>query len=431
MILVNIVNFKILIMYKINVLFVLLVTLVYGANATGLKVGAAWRDITPVSTPVMVSGGAGAPSPANNIIGKLTTRVLVIANGDTKLAIVSIDNIGVPMVVGDRIRALVPGIEPENILIGVTHTHSAPDAYGLADENGNSGTNLKYIDMMVEKTAEAINEASGNLKSAYLKVAVGEAEGKIAYNYYAPRLYDPRCGVMQFITAKDGKTIATLVNYAIHPEVIGSDRDICSPDLVGPLYDKIEKEAGGMAIFMNSAQGGMVTADNRREGGKEANDWNECIRIGELLGSEALRIISDAGVQKSPEISILHTNVNLPVETDLMNFILKNAIFEYKLNKKGEIVTRMDLLNIGSARAITIPGEALPNIGYYLKRKMNSDNPFLFGLTNDAFGYIISKEDFNGFERYNYICRTTLGEKTAEIIEDAALKLVEKADAAK
>jgi len=418
-------------MYKITVLFVLLVTLIYSANATDLKVGAAWRDITPTSTPVMVSGGAGAPSPANIIQGKLTTRVLVIANGDTKLAIVSIDNIGVPMVVGNRIRALVPGIKPENILIGVTHTHSAPDAYGLADENGNSGTDLKYIDMMVKKTAEAINEASRNLNPAYLKVAVGEAKGKIAYNYYAPRLYDPRCGVMQFIAAKGGKTIATLVNYAMHPEVIGSDRDICSPDLVGPLYDKIEKEAGGMAIFMNSAQGGMVTADNRREGGKEANDWNECVRIGELLGSEALRIISDADVQKSPEISIFHKTVSFPVESDLMNFILRNAIFEYKLNKKGEIATRMDLLNIGSARVITIPGEALPNIGFYLKRKMNSDNPFLFGLTNDAFGYIISKEDFNGFDRYSYICKTSLGEKTAEIVEEAALELVKKADAAK
>jgi hypothetical protein len=309
--------------------------------------------------------------------------------------------------------------------------YSAPDVYGFADEKGNSGTDLKYIDMLVTKTAEAINEAYKNAKPAYLKVAVGEAKGKIAYNYYAPKLYDPRAGVMQFISAKNGKTIATLVNYATHPEIIGSDRNICTPDLVGPLYAKIEAETGGMAIFMNSAQGGMVTADNRRENGKEANDWNECIRIGELLATESLRIIADADLQKDPQIFITSAEVKLPVESDLMKFILKHALLKYDMNKNGEAVTRMNLLNIGTAQVITIPGEALPNIGFYLKRNMNTNNPFLFGLTNDAFGYIITKEDFNGFKRYKYICETSLGEKTAEIIEDTALELVKKSPAAK
>ena len=417
-------------MRKLLVLFISVITLVFSVNAQIMKVGAAYRDITPTKTPVMVSGGAGAPSPANIIIGKLTTRALVITKGDTKLAIVSIDNIGVPKVVGDRIRAKVKGIKPENILIGVTHTHSAPDAYGLADENGNSGTDLKYIDMMVEKTAEAINEALKKTKPAYLKVAVDKANGKIAYNYYAPRLYDPRCGVMQFTNKKDGSVIATLVNYAIHPEVIGPDRNICSPDLVGPLYDKIEKEAGGMAIFMNSAQGGMVTADNRRPGGKEANDWEECNRIGNLLGSEALRIISKAEVQKDPMIFIASKEVKLPVESDLMKYILHNALFKYETTDKGEAVTTMNLLDIGDAQVITIPGEALPNIGFYIKRKMHTKNPFIFGLTNDAFGYIMTKEDFNSFKRYSYITKTSLGEKTAEIIENAALQLIDESPAA-
>ena len=229
---------------------------------------------------------------------------------------------------------------------------------------------------------------------------------------------------MQFISAKNGKTIATLVNYATHPEVIGPDRDICTPDLIGPMYDKIEKEAGGIALFMNSAQGGMVTADNRREGGKEANDWNECIRIGELLASESLRIISGAEIQKDPQLNIRSLDVSLPVESDVMNFILHHAIFKYKLNEKGEVTTRMNLVNIGPAQVITIPGEALPNIGFYIKRKMNTEYPFLFGLTNDAYGYIITKEDFNGFERYSYICETSLGEKTADIVIGAALELI-------
>ncbi|MEA3462117.1 MAG: hypothetical protein U9R49_09575, partial [Bacteroidota bacterium] len=260
------------------------------------KAGAAVRVITP--DPLLpVSGGVGTPNPVTEKKGDLFVRALVFEKGEERVAIVGIDNLGWPAVLGDRSRELINDISPENILIGVTHTHSAPDAYGFPDEKGNVGADLEYLEWCVNQIADAVNEAEENLEPAILKTAVGEARGKIAYNYYAPKLYDPRCGVLQAIATegeKSGKPIATLVNYATHPEIIGSERGILTPDLCGPMYDRIEQKAGGIAIFMNSAQGGMVTADNRRTHGEEANDWAECIRIGELMADEALRIIENA-----------------------------------------------------------------------------------------------------------------------------------------
>ncbi len=55
---------------------------------------------------------------------------------------------------------------------------------------------------------------------------------------------------------------------------------------------------------------------------------------------------------------------------------------------------------------------------------MHTKDPFLFGLTNDAFGYIITKEDFNSFKRYEYISETSLGERTADILIRESLDLV-------
>jgi hypothetical protein len=55
---------------------------------------------------------------------------------------------------------------------------------------------------------------------------------------------------------------------------------------------------------------------------------------------------------------------------------------------------------------------------------MKSDQPMLFGLTNDAFGYMLTKEDFGGFERYNYVSRTSLGEMTGTIYEEEAIKFI-------
>jgi hypothetical protein len=89
----------------------------------------------------------------------------------------------------------------------------------------------------------------------------------------------------------------------------------------------------------------------------------------------------------------------------------------------------MNLISFADAQMITIPGEALPNIGYYLKRKMKGKHNFLFGLTNDAFGYILTKVDFNSFERYNYVSRTSLGEMTGEILINEVLDLVSRSPA--
>ena len=85
----------------------------------------------------------------------------------------------------------------------------------------------------------------------------------------------------------------------------------------------------------------------------------------------------------------------------------------------------MNLINVGKAQILSIPGEALPNIGFYLKRKMHGAPNFLFGLTNDAFGYILTKVDFNSFKRYEYVSRTSLGEMTGETLIEEALKLIE------
>ena len=61
---------------------------------------------------------------------------------------------------------------------------------------------------------------------------------------------------------------------------------------------------------------------------------------------------------------------------------------------------------------------------------MKSDQPFLFGLTNDAFGYMLTKVDYNSFERYEYISKTSLGEETAEVYIEEALQLIEASPSA-
>ncbi len=393
--------------------------------------GASVKSITP--DPLLpVSGGLGRPHPVTQKRGELTARALVVRQDQNVVAMVGLDLLGFPAVLGDRVRALVPRIPAQQILIGATHTHSAPDCYAFPDGQGGHTGDLKYIDFVVERAAAAINEAIDRLEPAHLKIATGEAQGKIAYNYYAPDLYDRRLSVIQALRP-NGSVIATLVNYAIHPEVLGAEVGICSPDVIGPLCEHLEKTAGGHAIFMNGAQGGMITADNRklddprdelRAYWNDRRAWDECVRIGETMSAEALRIVAAAEVQREPRLVCHARDVRFPVESELLWAVIQGSPLGYPSNDDHSITSRINLIELGNARILTIPGEALPNIGFYLKRKLGGEHNLLFGLTNDAFGYILTKVDFQSFPRYDYVSRVSLGEMTGEILIEAALRMV-------
>ena len=395
------------------------------------EAGAEKRLITP--DPLLpLSGGMGAPAPVKSKQGELCARAIVLRSANTVVGIVSVDLIGFPAVLGDRARKLVPRIPADQILIGATHTHSAPDSYAFPDGKGGHTGSLEYMELVVKQIAAALNEALDRLEAAELRIGSGEAKGKIAYNYYAPDLYDRRVSVFQ-LRATGGKPIATLVNYAIHPEVLGNSLGILSPDLVGPLCETIEKADGGMALFMNGALGGMVTADNRnleqgprdaaRAYWKDDRTWAECVRIGTLLGTEALRVVGGAGWKAGAELVCRSSRVKFPVESEELWQVVEHSPLGYPRGTDRSITTQLNFLKIGSATVLTIPGEALPNIGLYLKRKMGGEHQFLFGLTNDAFGYILTEVDYQSFSAYRYVSRVCLGEKTGEILIREGLKL--------
>jgi len=407
---------------------ILLGTVALSPAYAALKAGMAVSIVTP--DPLLpVSGGVGPASPSTKKLGELTVRALVLENDSVRIAIVGADFLGFPGVLGERVRSGVQDIPAQNVIIGVTHTHSAPDMYAFTNEKGETGADLKYIDSVCRKMTETINQALKDLKPARMKAVTANAGKRIAYNYYAPDLYDPRMNVLQFIETEGAgkdKAIATLINYATHPEVIGSGRGILSPDLCGPLYDRVAALGGGTALFMNSAQGGMVTADTRipDQPGKENNDWNECNRIGNLMAERAMDMIAKAETFDNPKLACFAQTVKFPVQSPLMKAILSSSPLKFKTTIDGYVPAQMNLINLGPVQILTIPGEALPNIGSYLKRRMYGRFNLLLGLTNDAFGYMLTQVDWQAFERYAYISKTSLAEDTGDTLIREALKLI-------
>ena len=115
----------------IALLFTLLLVLCcVPASAQTLRAGYSKADITPAG-PVYMAGYDMRDAPSDGIHGndKLYVRALVFQEGDTRMAFVAADIIGLR---GHEIwRARIAdatGIPASNILLGETHNHAAPSA---------------------------------------------------------------------------------------------------------------------------------------------------------------------------------------------------------------------------------------------------------------------------------------------------------------
>src|SRR6266436_4121949 len=111
---------------KIRLLLLLFCSTLFVLNcAAEFRAGIAVRNVTP--DPLLpVSGGVGPSHKVTRKEGELTVRALVLEQDNTRVAIVSADFLGFPAALGNKVRAAVTNVAPKNVLIGATHTHSAP-----------------------------------------------------------------------------------------------------------------------------------------------------------------------------------------------------------------------------------------------------------------------------------------------------------------
>ncbi len=80
-------------------------------------------------------------------------------------------------------------------------------------------------------------------------------------------------------------------------------------------------------------------------------------------------------------------------------------------------------------RSSRSPAKHCPTSAFTSNARCAGEHNLLFGLTNDAFGYILTKVDFDSFDRYNYVSRVSLGEMTGEILIENALRMIADAPA--
>ena len=354
-------------------------------GAAELRVGVARADITPPIGSAMYGYSARGSSVSAGIHDRLHAKALVLDDGKTRLAVATLDLGTVTHENTANIKAMVKektGIE--NVLCVASHTHSAP-----WPEAGFPSAADSWIREAERKIAGAIVAAAGKTVPARIGIGWGEVreghnrrrvgdEGKVEMLWRNRERIpthpgDPQLAVIR-VDDLEGRPLATLVNFACHPVVLGPENLLISADYPGALTRRLEETIGGQAMFLQGAAGDINPFWDKTppdEGAFEQMD-----KMGADLAKEAIRV--------HREITELSPDRRLSFHTEIIPLAHRDDWERKDRTLDAEVNTVL----IGDALALaTFPGEFFVEHGLSLKARSRIANTLFVGYCNRRLGY--------------------------------------------
>jgi len=228
-------------------------------------------DITPA--PGTPQGGWGAATHQRGLDADMPLYVtaLVLKSLVNSVAIVDIDLIGFEADFARKIMDAVvnlTGLPHEHIRLSWTHTHSGPNTFRLKSITEGLDMVLSYLEALPLRIASAVWKAQQNLKPVRLGVALGRCEINVnrrlrlpddgvvvGRNWDGP--VDPTVRVVRFDDLAENP-VATIVHYACHPTTMAWQCQYFTPDYPGVTRQTVEREVGGLCLFLQGATGNLT-----------------------------------------------------------------------------------------------------------------------------------------------------------------------------
>lgn len=248
--------------------------------------------------PNIAHGGWGAQKheQAEGIDLDLWVTALALSDGLTTALILDIDIQILTNQRADQIRAAVSkatGLPMTNIRASATHTHSGPVPYKSWIEKGYEMV-APWFENLATWSAEAAVEALAKLQPVHLRAGRGCCHinaNRRAVTPSGDRFLginpDGPCDREVLIIKLDtleGEPIATLVNYACHPTIMGPPNRLITPDYPGAMKRLVEQAVGGRCFFLQGSAGDQGPVQGFQDDLKVYRD------LGAVLGHEAAKV---------------------------------------------------------------------------------------------------------------------------------------------
>ena len=344
------------------------------------------------------------------------------------------------------------------------------------------GTDSEFMAYLYSKVSEAIQEAVNSMTTGTMTYAEKDIGAKYFSNKNRPSAtsLDTKLRRFTFVPYAEGKTPTIIVNMSAHPDVVGlpTSSDPTKGHGVSGDYiyymGEIITNAGYNFMFFNGAIAGIyigkisaVKADRRVDiaanYGKEIGKMVLGLTMTEkqIKADPYLQSVEFTAEEKEswytpwykgwvpaeektvePILNIALKKVEVEVTNPVIKAAGKLGVVNYLIKKSGKnyyITTEIGYMEMGKDIKIAfVPGEVCTDLIYggdsltaagsirgrdfegKTLTEIFGDDVIIFGLANDAIGYIIPDNDYAMALAFGHYHETlTLGEMTAKTLADA------------
>ena len=394
-----------------------------------MRAGAARIDITPTES-IWMEGMLRAHR-SEGVHDATFAKALVLSNDerlDQACAIVAVDVCKMPDQLTDEVRGAVErelGIPAAHTIIAAKHIHSGPDTDGTGEPE------VRYTHVLKEKLFEVVQEAASRIQPARAGSASGREntisqyrrlladDGHVVMNWEPWPLEhlvavlgvpDPEVGVLK-VEDLSGQTLCILFNHAGHPNVLSGENYLISAEYPGHAERLLEEEFGGMAMFVNGAQGTMDID------GLGPRDWAEMERLGAKLAAAVAETVRRIEPMEGLAVRCAYLKHGLParkvsdeqlawaeaiieqtggtvqpladgVGDDYKALLLKQL---YAVQDRA-ILAEQICIAVDDTAFLSFPGELYTEIGMKIKAASPFSRTYIIGLANGYVGYVPTRK---------------------------------------
>lgn len=445
-------------------------------QAASLRAGAAQTVITPPNGAPMA--GYYHPRGSDGVLDDLHSKALVLDDGTTRVALVTLDLISTTRALTEQARAEVTkltGIPGTNVLLTATHAHTGPelsnrgvrgDSFNEAMVGGNQIA-ADYTAALPRLIAESVQRADAARTNAVLSIATGRCEG-LAYNRrffmrdgsvsWNPGKLNPDVVLSAGVTDPELSLVliepphppaqlvpayAAFVNFAMHPDTTGGAK--ISADFPGALARRLGEYHGTncVTLFANGTCGNLNHLDVNWQRGQSSPQ--EAQRIATILAAavfqaeKSLRPVAPAPLRVRSEI----VRLPLPRVTDdevaqaridartakdssregFMKLVNAFKVLDVAAREGKPLEVEVQAIALGDELAwVSLPGEVFVELGLALKQRSPFKQTMIAELANGSIGYIPDRRAYaeGNYEPVSARCAAGSGEQ----LVDAALRLL-------
>ena len=389
----------------------------HSANATTHQVGFASLDITPAQQLIdegdVYMGGYGlwtTRGAAESVHDPLKASAVCISDSTNDLCIVILDSLGlsgqITNIIGTKINSIT-GIPVDNIFVGATHTHAAPDLLGLW-----GGSPNEYQEHLINQASRAVAEAYLSRTPANLFYSVGQGK---AFNRRGWGYTDETITVIEAL-AENGTRLGTVINFAAHPVVSRAENLQISSDYVHYLREYTQDITEAPVVYINGAIGDVNPMQDRAE-----DEWKSAKIYGEMIADAAYT----AMISRQPISAGIYI-ARKPFTTEVNNTVLALGQFFGIIedNSSGppwavKVNSSVGRFSLGNeVDAVAVPGEAVTRLGLAIKADMQAPVKLFLGLSGGSLGYFIPADEWETDRNENYEESVSLGQHIAGQVQE-------------